>query len=144
MFNLSIVCTRPHETYTYGINPCGNTCVNYLKKCNMLTLIAINGCDCIPGYARLYVDGECVSVDDIICKMLMGTTTPIPTTTKAPSTTKACSCSSTTKPLTTKTPPTTTKVQTTCSCSTTPKSATQTTLCTTTKSPSGRVVITKE
>lgn len=71
MFELIVVCTRPFENYTVGISPCGNTCANYKKKCSIQPLLPISGCDCIPGYARLCEDDDCIAVDNIRCQLRM-------------------------------------------------------------------------
>lgn len=60
-------CRGPFEVYTVGISPCGNTCANYKKPCAIRTLVAIKGCDCIRGYARLSKGGKCVSIHDEKC-----------------------------------------------------------------------------
>lgn len=128
-----VECPGRYEIYTIGISPCGNLCANYLKKCNIRSSVTIEGCDCIPGFARLSDGGECVPVFDSRCKMLMSpttttTTTTTSTTTKAPVTTKSsdCGCSSRKKALTTSAAPTTTNygfLTTTRAETTTPKAS---------------------
>ncbi|KAG4066329.1 hypothetical protein HA402_000553 [Bradysia odoriphaga] len=66
-------CSAPYEIYRVGISPCGNTCSNYKKPCNIATLIAIEGCDCIDGYARIFLNGPCVSVTDKRCEVQWST-----------------------------------------------------------------------
>lgn len=60
-------CVGNNEVYSDNISPCGNTCENYGQRCTIVNKMAITGCDCIKGYARLGENGKCVKVDSPQC-----------------------------------------------------------------------------
>ncbi|XP_037037816.1 inducible metalloproteinase inhibitor protein-like [Bradysia coprophila] len=60
-------CDRVNEVYSDNISPCGNLCENYGQRCTIVNKMAITGCDCVKGYARLGEQGRCVQIDSAQC-----------------------------------------------------------------------------
>lgn len=62
-------CTCPEGlVFVDAGSPCGDTCADLKKPCNVATYVPVKGCYCPKGYLRLR-NGKCVPIDSDECRI---------------------------------------------------------------------------